>query len=212
MRFEGSAFSVRHTQYSLKSDYGSSIDILFIQTEIAREQKICRKILRAGTWAGVILAFVRIMKPWISADFEQGEVRAGKFLWFFRRTKPPLLIWQKRKNTLANYSPSIRSRCALPPTPEQHGKCWNSSLSLQCHYHIRGGGLPVLPDFWSMCSGLGEFWFYVPKTSPRKSWSPNPGLGKCHKSPTGQRTPLGALLWSGLSWRNNYVQVDQILP
>lgn len=113
MRFEGSAFSVRHTQYSLKSDYGSSINVLFIQTEIAREQKICRKILRAGTWAGVILAFVRIMKPWISADFEQGEVRAGKFLWFFRRTKPPLLIWQKRKNTLANYSPSIRSRCAL---------------------------------------------------------------------------------------------------
>lgn len=80
MRFEGSAFSVRHTQYSLKSDYGSSINVLFIQTEIAREQKICRKILRAGTWAGVILAFVRIMKPWISADFEQGEVRAEKFL------------------------------------------------------------------------------------------------------------------------------------
>lgn len=38
MRFEGSAFSVRHTQYSIKSDYGSSINILFFQTDCQRTE------------------------------------------------------------------------------------------------------------------------------------------------------------------------------
>lgn len=68
------------------------------------------------------------------------------------------------------------------------------------------GVCPFFRRFWSMCSGLGDSPFMSPKCPP--------GGAECHKSVCShclEKTP-GALLCSGLSWRSNDVQVDQIPP
>lgn len=178
--------------------------------QIAREQKVCLRIFEAGTCSGVILAFARRMKPWISADFGQWEVRAEKCLWFFRRStpkccKPPLSICPKKKkicsHQLFSFSNALGVLFALSAIPAQRWKCWYSYLWVLWYYHLRGGGLPILPEILVNVFRAGRFCFHVPKTSSRKSWMPQV---RSH--------PPGALLWSALSWRNNYIPVDQIPP
>lgn len=162
--------------------------------QISREQKVCLKIFEAGMCSGEFLAFARRMKPWISAGFGQWEVRAGKFLWFFRRTtlkccKPPLLIWSKqRKNTLSNYfpSPTVWLCFPLSTIPEQLWQCCYSYLWFSWYYHIRGGGLPFLPEILVNVSRAGGFCFHVPKTSSRESWMPQVSPQPLHRE-----TPRG---------------------
>lgn len=212
MRFEGSAFGVRHTQYSIKSDYGSSIDILFFQTDCQRTEGLSEDFWGRNVFRGNS-CFCQKNETLDFSKFWTVGSQSWKFSQIFQRNLTKMLqttfvnLPKTEENTP---SPIIflqqRSWCAL----SSFSHPWAALEVLIFLFMISVVLSPQRRGFahssWDSGQCVQGWGIHVPKTSSRKSWMPQVSV-----HPLVRETP-GALLWSALSWRNNSVPVDQIPP